>query len=43
MPCRDGDSWNGVFVSLEDFKQSCDKAQLKNSFVCLVEGDRNRE
>lgn len=44
MPCRDGDSWNGVFVSLEDFKQSCDKAQLKKIiFVCLVEGDRNRE
>ena len=43
MPCRDGDSWSGVFVSLEDFKQSCDKAQLKKIiFVCLV-GDRDRE
>ena len=42
MPCRDGDSWSGVFVSLEDFKQSCDKAQLKKNHFCMF-GRRQRQ
>lgn len=41
MPCRDGDSWSGVFVSLEDLKQSCDKAQFKKNHFCMF--GRRRE
>lgn len=43
MPCRDGDSWSGVFVSLEDFKQSCDKAQLKKSFLYVWQKETETE